>query len=62
MKRKWWHDKVNRYTYTEEFSGFGWGWDCDLRGIISKLDYLKDLGIDIICFHRLSVAFCRSGI
>ena len=48
MKRKWWHDKVAYQIYPKSFldsNGDGIG---DLRGIISKLDYLKDLGIDII--------------
>ena len=48
MKRKWWHDKVAHQIYPKSFldtNGDGIG---DLRGIISKLDYLKKLGIDII--------------
>lgn len=48
MKRKWWHDKVAYQIYPKSFldsNGDGIG---DLRGIISKLDYLKALGIDII--------------
>ena len=48
MKRKWWHDKVAYQIYPKSFldtNGDGIG---DLRGIISKLDYLKELGIDIV--------------
>lgn len=48
MKRKWWHDKVAYQIYPKSFldtNGDGIG---DLRGIISKLDYLKELGVDII--------------
>lgn len=48
MQRKWWHDKVAYQIYPKSFmdaNGDGIG---DLRGIISKLDYLKELGIDII--------------
>lgn len=48
MKRKWWHDKVAYQIYPKSFldtNGDGIG---DLRGIILKLDYLKELGIDII--------------
>ena len=48
MKRKWWHDKMAYQIYPKSFmdtNGDGIG---DLRGIISKLDYLKELGIDII--------------
>lgn len=48
MKRKWWHGKIAYQIYPKSFldtNGDGIG---DLRGIISKLDYLKALGIDII--------------
>lgn len=48
MKKKWWHDKVAYQIYPKSFldsNGDGIG---DLRSIISKLDYLKDLGVDII--------------
>ena len=48
MKKKWWHDKVAYQIYPKSFqdsNGDGIG---DLRGIISRLDYLKELGIDIV--------------
>lgn len=48
MEKKWWHDKVAYQIYPKSFcdtNGDGIG---DLRGIISKLDYLKQLGVDII--------------
>ena len=48
MHKKWWHDKVAYQIYPKSFcdtNGDGIG---DLRGIISKLDYLKELGVDII--------------
>ena len=48
MKKQWWHDKVAYQIYPKSFrdtNGDGIG---DLRGVISKLDYLKELGIDII--------------
>lgn len=48
MKQLWWHDKVAYQIYPKSFmdsNGDGIG---DLRGIISKLDYLKELGIDIV--------------
>ncbi len=48
MKKKWWHEKMAYQIYPKSFkdsNGDGIG---DLRGIIGKLDYLKDLGIDII--------------
>ena len=48
MERKWWHDKVAYQIYPKSFydsNGDGIG---DIPGIISKLDYLADLGIDIL--------------
>ncbi len=55
MTKKWWHDKVAYQIYPKSFydsNGDGIG---DLVGIISKLDYLHDLGIDIIW---LSPCYC----
>lgn len=48
MTKKWWHDKVAYQIYPKSFydsNGDGIG---DIPGIISKLDYLHDLGVDII--------------
>ncbi len=48
MTKKWWHDKVAYQIYPKSFcdsNGDGIG---DLPGIIGKLDYLQDLGVDII--------------
>ncbi len=48
MIKKWWHDKVAYQIYPKSFydsNGDGIG---DIPGIISKLDYLQDLGVDII--------------
>ena len=48
MEQKWWHNKVAYQIYPKSFcdsNGDGIG---DIQGIISKLDYLKSLGVDII--------------
>lgn len=48
MNQKWWKEKVAYQIYPKSFydaNGDGIG---DLKGITEKLDYLKDLGIDII--------------
>ena len=48
MIKKWWNNKIAYQIYPKSFcdtNGDGIG---DLRGIISKLDYLKALGVDII--------------
>lgn len=46
--KKWWHDKVAYQIYPKSFydsNGDGIG---DIPGIIDKLDYLHDLGVDIV--------------
>lgn len=48
MKKTWWKESVVYQIYPRSFkdsNGDGIG---DLRGIIEKLDYLKNLGIDVI--------------
>ena len=48
MKKAWWKESVVYQVYPRSFcdsNGDGIG---DLRGIISKLDYLKELGINVI--------------
>ncbi|HUP80123.1 MAG TPA: alpha-amylase family glycosyl hydrolase, partial [Pirellula sp.] len=48
LKRNWWKEAVAYQIYPRSFydaNGDGIG---DIQGIIDKLDYLKDLGIDVI--------------
>ncbi|MFZ5625931.1 MAG: glycoside hydrolase family 13 protein [Bacillota bacterium] len=48
MKKAWWKEAVVYQIYPRSFmdsNGDGIG---DLRGIISKLDYLQELGVDVI--------------
>ncbi|MFS0637871.1 alpha-glucosidase [Mesobacillus foraminis] len=48
MDKKWWKESVVYQIYPRSFmdsNGDGIG---DIRGIISKLDYLKDLGVDVV--------------
>ena len=48
MEEKWWHGKTAYQIYPKSFydaNGDGIG---DLRGIIEKLDYLRELGVEIV--------------
>jgi alpha-glucosidase len=48
MKKRWWKEAVAYQIYPRSFqdsNGDGIG---DLQGIIQRLDYIKDLGIDVI--------------
>ena len=48
VKRKWWQEEVIYQIYPRSFcdsNGDGIG---DLKGITSKLDYLKDLGVTML--------------
>lgn len=50
MKKKWWHDAVVYEIYCKSFcdsNGDGIG---DLRGVMSKLPVLRDLGVNCIWF------------
>lgn len=55
MLKKWWHEKTAYQIYPKSFqdtNGDGIG---DLRGIINRLDYLEELGVEIIW---LSPIYC----
>ena len=56
MIRQWWNEKVAYQIYPKSFcdsDGDGIG---DLQGIISKLDYLRDLGVDIVWLSPIYVS------
>jgi len=53
LNRKWWKEAVVYQIYPRSFkddNGDGVG---DLKGIISKLDYIKSLGIDVIWLNPI---------
>ncbi|TFE01624.1 glycoside hydrolase family 13 protein [Jeotgalibacillus salarius] len=48
MKKTWWKEAVVYQVYWRSFydsNGDGYG---DLRGVLEKLDYIKNLGVDVI--------------
>jgi len=48
MERKWWKEAVVYQIYPRSFKDSNRDGIGDLPGIIQKLDYLKNLGIDVI--------------
>lgn len=47
-KEPWWKDATFYQVYPASFkdsNGDGWG---DLKGCLSKIDYLHELGVDVI--------------
>src|SRR4051812_49222707 len=51
--RKWWKEAIVYQVYPRSFmdsNGDGFG---DLRGIISKLDYIASLGIDVVWLNPI---------
>ena len=48
MERIWWKEAVGYQIYPRSFKDSNNDGIGDIRGIISKLDYLKELGIDVI--------------
>ena len=48
MKKTWWKESVVYQIYPRSFADSNGDGIGDLNGITSKLDYLKQLGIDVI--------------
>ena len=62
LEKKWWHEKAAYQIYPKSFydtNGDGIG---DLKGVISKLDYLKDLNRYYLALPDLLFSTGRSGI
>lgn len=58
MEKKWWHEKTAYQIYPKSFcdtNGDGIG---DIRGIINKLDYLENLGIEILWISPVYLSPC----
>lgn len=48
MNPKWWKESVAYQIYPISFMDSNGDGKGDLRGVLSKLDYLQDLGVDVI--------------
>ncbi|MFD2670176.1 glycoside hydrolase family 13 protein [Marinicrinis sediminis] len=48
MEQQWWHKSVIYQVYPKSFYDADGDGNGDIRGIIEKLDYLQELGVDII--------------
>lgn len=48
MIKRWWHNSVVYQIYPRSFNDSNNDGIGDIRGIIEKLDYLKELGIDVV--------------
>ena len=58
MEKKWWHEKTAYQIYPKSFydsNGDGIG---DIPGIIEKLDYLENLGIEILWISPVYLSPC----
>lgn len=59
MKKTWWKESVVYQIYPKSFkdsNGDGIG---DIRGIIENLDYLKDLGVNVLWDFSLCLCLRR---
>ena len=59
MAEAWWKEAVIYQVYPASFvdtNGDGWG---DIKGITSRLDYLSQLGIDIVWLSPSQLRPCR---
>ena len=65
MNRTWWKEAVIYQIYPRSFmdsNGDGIG---DLKGITSRLDYLKYLGVDVLWLspiYQIGRASCRERV
>ena len=47
MKKNWWKESIVYQIYPKSFNDSNGDGIGDIRGIIEKLDYLKELGVNL---------------
>lgn len=52
-KTEWWRKSVVYQIYPKSFNDSNGDGIGDIRGIIEKLDYLKQLGVDVIWLNPI---------
>ena len=64
MKKNWWKESIVYQIYPKSFNDSNGDGIGDIRGIIEKLDYLKELGVNVqMCIRdrgRTMRTPCRS--
>ncbi|HEY2721980.1 MAG TPA: alpha-glucosidase [Chitinophagaceae bacterium] len=53
LQRKWWKEAVVYQVYPRSFKDANADGIGDLKGIVSKLDYIKSLGVDVIWLNPI---------
>ena len=48
MKKNWWKESIVYQIYPKSFNDSNGDGIGDIRGIIEKLDYLKELGVNVL--------------
>ena len=61
-KRAWWQESVIYQIYPRSFMDGNNDGNGDLKGIISKLDYLEDLGVDILSYDHVIMIAVQPGL
>lgn len=62
MKKNWWKESIVYQIYPKSFNDSNGDGIGDIRGIIEKLDYLKELGVNVLWIspmlesHRMTMA------
>lgn len=52
-ERKWWKEAIVYQIYPRSFKDYDGDGIGDLKGIISKLDYIKSLGVDVVWLNPI---------